>query len=67
MKLEKPNLFLKTDIFDSHIRLEIKTKSDELSFNTSGNQSDLLIMTLGHEPTKKQIHKDAKTSNSFTT
>ena len=50
------NLTLKTNIFKSHNRLRITTKSDGLSFNPSGSRLGLLIMRLNHEP--------AKTTNS---
>ena len=42
------------------------TENDGLIFNSPGSQLDLLIMGLSHEPTKKQIQKEAKTSNKFT-
>ena len=66
-KAQNPKLFQKTDIFESHNRLRIKIKKGYLYFNTSGSQLDRLIMRLCHEPTKKQIQKEAKTSNNFTT
>ena len=57
IKLKNPKLFLKTDIFKSHNRLRITTKSNDLQFNTSGSQLDWLLIKLSHELTKNNKFK----------
>ena len=65
MMLKNLNLYLKTIFFKRHCRLRITKKSVGLSFNYSRSQFDLLIMRQSQKPPKKQIPKEAKTSNNL--
>ena len=59
---QKRTFIFENKYFQSHGRFRITAKSNGLSLNSSGSQVGVLIMRLSHKPTRKQIHKEAKTS-----